>query len=65
MLKDEPDNGEVSSIASSIFSQTRSYYSLRNAIDEKFIPMSIKNLKIIANILGLALLVLEITQFVI
>ena len=60
MLKEEVDQGEVSSIASSIFSQTRSYFSLRNAIDEPFVPLSIRNLKIVANLVFVALLVLDI-----
>ena len=55
----------MSSIASSIYSQTRSYFGLRNAIDEKFIPLSIKNLKFVANFLFLGLLALDISQFVI
>ena len=32
------DEGEASSVASSIQSQTRTYYTLKMAIDEKFIP---------------------------
>eukprot|EP00347_Sterkiella_histriomuscorum_P007426 403348965 len=65
MLKEDLDHGEVSSIASSIFSQTRSYFSLRNAIDEQYFPLSIKNLKIISNILFAALLIVELVQFII
>lgn len=63
LLKDDIDHGEVSSIASSIFNQTRSYFSLRNAIDEHYVPLSIRNLKIVANFVFIALLVLDVSQF--
>lgn len=65
MLKDDFDQGEVSSIASSVFSQTRSYYSLRSAIDERFVPIAIKNLKITSYILFIVLIALYSTWFAI
>ncbi len=41
----------------------RSYYSLRSAIDEKFIPRSVRNLKIIAYFVFLIILALGIVYF--
>ena len=59
------DEGEVSSIASSIQSQTRTYFSLRQAIDEKFVPVSIKNLKGAANVVWLSILIISVVYFII
>jgi hypothetical protein len=54
------DEGEVSSIASSIFSQTRIYFSLRIAIEEKFVPLAIRNMKQVANVMFISLLSIHI-----
>jgi hypothetical protein len=43
----------------------RSYFTLRNSIDEKFVPLSIKNLKTVAAFVFIGLMVLNITQFAI
>ena len=65
-LHNEIDGGgEVSSVASSIYSQTRSYFSLRNAIEEKFVSLSIKNLKMLTRILFLTVFALQVSQFII
>lgn len=64
-MHDDQQGGDVSSVASSMYSQMRSYFTLRNSIDEKFVPLSIKNLKNVAGIVFFALLVLNITQFAI
>lgn len=42
----------------------RSYYSLRSAIDEKFVPRAVRNLNIISNFVFLILLALGIVYFV-
>jgi hypothetical protein len=65
LIRDGEDEGEVSSIASSIFSQTRIYFSLRIAIEEKFVPLAIRNMKQVANIMFVSLLTLHIAQFLI
>jgi hypothetical protein len=44
-----------------MYSQMRSYFTLRNSIDEKFVPLSIKNLQSVALIVFVALLALNIT----
>jgi len=63
---EEPDNAETqSSVTSgSTGSTIRSFYSLRAAIDEKFVPGSIKNLRCTANIVFFVLLCLAIVYFV-
>jgi hypothetical protein len=43
----------------------RSYFTLRESIDEKFIPLSIRNLQTAASFVFFALLALNITQFII
>jgi hypothetical protein len=43
----------------------RSYFTLRNSIDEKFVPLSIKNLKNVAFFVFLGLLIMNIIQFAI
>lgn len=48
-----------------MYSQMRSYFTLRDSIDEKFVPLSIQNLKTAASFVFLALLTLNITQFAI
>ena len=48
-------------MASSMYSQMRSYFTLRESIDEKFVPLSIQNLKTAAWFVFLALLALNIT----
>lgn len=53
----------MSSIASSIFSQTRSFYSLRSAIDERFVPVAIRNLKLTSYVLFVVLVALYSTWF--
>lgn len=54
---DEEDNGDTqSSITSSSGSTMRSFYSLRAAIDEKFIPLSIRNMSCSAVIVFILLL---------
>lgn len=55
----------MSSVASSMYSQMRSYFTLRESIDEKFIPLSIRNLQTAASFVFFALLALNITQFII
>ncbi len=52
-------------MASSMYSQMRSFFTLRDSIDEKFVPLSIRNLKTAASFVFFALLALNITQFVI
>jgi hypothetical protein len=44
-----------------MYSQMRSYFTLRESIDEKFVPLSIRNLKTAAWFVFLALLTLNIT----
>lgn len=53
----------MSSVASSMYSQMRSYFTLRNSIDEKFVPLSINNLRNVAFFVYLGLLILNIVQF--
>jgi hypothetical protein len=54
---DEEANETQSSVTSgSTGSTIRSFYSLRTAIDEKFVPRSIRNLRCAANIIFLLLL---------
>jgi hypothetical protein len=62
---DDQQGGDVSSVASSMYSQMRSYFTLRNSIDEKFVPLSIKNLKNVAFFVFLGLLIMNIIQFAI
>mmetsp|Transcript_30682 Transcript_30682/g.22760 ORF Transcript_30682/g.22760 Transcript_30682/m.22760 type:complete len:123 (+) Transcript_30682:786-1154(+) len=59
------DEGEVSSIASSIQSQARTFYTLRKAIDEKYVSSSISNLKKVANVVFLFIILLAIVNYVI
>jgi hypothetical protein len=59
------DEGEVSSIASSIQSQARTFFTLRAAIDEKFVPRSILNLRIVANLVWLIVILLAVVYYVI
>eukprot|EP01022_Parablepharisma_sp_SALTPOND_P025580 TRINITY_DN59_c0_g4_i1.p1 TRINITY_DN59_c0_g4~~TRINITY_DN59_c0_g4_i1.p1 ORF type:complete len:1310 (-),score=185.18 TRINITY_DN59_c0_g4_i1:24185-28114(-) len=63
---DDDENQETqSSVTSgSTGSTIRSFYSLRAAIDEKFTPPSIRNLRCTANIVFLLLLSLAIVYFV-
>ena len=55
-IEDENQETQSSITSGSTGSTLRSYYSLRAAIDEKFIPSSIRNLKFAANIIFLLLL---------
>ena len=57
------DEGEVSSIASSIQSQTRTYYSLKQAIDEKYVPLQMRNLNFVANLVWFSILLLSVAYF--
>ena len=59
------DEGELSSVASTLFNQTRTYYSLRIAIDEKFVPQAIKNLGKVANVMACLIVMLAIIYYVI
>ena len=61
--ENEPQ-GDVSSVASSMYSQMRSYFTLRNSIEEKFVPVSIGNLRNAAALVFVTLLVLNIAQFI-
>ena len=42
------DEGDCSSIATALSKERRQYYTLRAAIDEKFVPRPIKNLRLAA-----------------
>jgi len=59
------EDGEVSSVASSIFNQTRSYFTLRQAIEESFVPMSIRNLKLVANVSFFVIILLAFIYYMI
>ena len=62
--EEEENQDTQSSVTSgSTGSTVRSYYSLRTAIDEKYIPNSLKNLSIAAYIVFLILLALAIVFF--
>lgn len=63
MPKQEADG--VSSVSSRQNKTERNHYILRTAIDEKYIPSSIKNLRHAANFIFLILLLLSIIYYVI
>jgi Ca2+-dependent lipid-binding protein len=52
------DEGEISSVTTRQNKTERNHYVLRMAIDEKYIPSSIKNLRFAANIIFMILLLL-------
>ncbi len=57
-IKRKGDNDGISSITTKQTKAERNLYILRIAIDEKFIPQSIKNLRYAANIVFMILLLL-------
>lgn len=59
------NQGEASSVSSTVQSQTRTYYSLKQAIDEKFVPPQIRNLRLVANGVWAIVILLSIVFFII
>ena len=53
------DQGEGSSVAAAISKERRQYYTMRAAIDEKFVPRSIKNLRLAAYLIFFVLISLS------
>ena len=66
MTDDEDENQDTqSNITSSSGSTMRSFYSLRAAIDEKFIPLSIRNMGCSAIIVFILILAIASNPFLI
>ena len=63
--EDKNNQGEASSVSSTLTSQNRTYYSLKQAIDEKFVPLQIRNLRLVANGVWITVFLLSIVFFII
>ncbi len=65
-MSSKPDGGDgVSSVSSRQNKTERNHYILRSAIDEKYIPNSIKNLRHAANFIFMILILLAIIFYVV
>jgi hypothetical protein len=55
---------DLSSV-SSTSNQARVFHNLKGAIDEKYIPLQIRNLQKVANLVWLGVILLALTYFII
>lgn len=61
----ENDDGDVSSVSTRRSKTERNHYILRTAIDEKYVPRSIQNLRYAAYLIFIILTLLSIVYYVI